>query len=438
MGFTFFKNIVIITIFSAFSCGNAGQKLDTGKVKQLESTDLITETSQVIDTTKRFGRVIEGKSTTHIYTGANQWQKYMPLLKGKKVGIVANQTSVVNDTLEYPDEIRVVDFHLVDFIVELEINVSKVFAPEHGFRGKADAGEVVKDGVDTKTGLPIISLYGKNKKPSAEMLADIDVMVFDIQDVGARFYTYISTLHYVMEACAEQGIPVIVLDRPNPNGHYIDGPILEMEHTSFVGMHPVPVVHGMTIGEYAQMVNGQGWLANKIKCDLTVIPMQNYTHNTPYSLPIKPSPNLPNDVAINLYPSLCFFEGTIVSAGRGTENQFQVFGAPSLEKEYFPYTFTPQANEGAKYPKFKGVECNGLDLTQEPRRNKINLEWLIEAYVSNGRKKEFFNNFFTKLAGTEKLQWQIENRYTYFEIRKEWIRPLAEYDRMRQEYLIYE
>ena len=438
MRFTFFKNIVIITIFCAFSCGN-GLNSELGiQNSEIKKEELKIDTFKSVDTIKKFGRKIDSKSTAHIYTGANQWQKYMPLLKGKKVGIVANQTSVVNDTLEYPDEIRVVDFHLVDFVVEFDNQVTKVYAPEHGFRGKADAGELLKDGIDKKTGLPIISIYGKSKKPSVSQLADIDVMLFDIQDVGARFYTYISTLHYVMEACAEQGIPVIVLDRPNPNGHYIDGPILEMEHTSFVGMHPVPVVHGMTIGEYAQMINGQGWLANKIECDLTVIQMQNYTHDTSYSLPIKPSPNLPNDIAINLYPSLCFFEGTIVSAGRGTEQQFQIFGAPSLQKKYFPYTFTPKANEGAKHPKFKGEECNGLDLTKSPRLNRMNLEWLIETYASYGRKKEFFTNYFTTLAGTERLQWQIENRYTYDEIRKEWIRPLAEYDSMRQEYLIYE
>ncbi len=434
MGFTFFKNIVIITIFSAFSCGNSGNS----KLK-IQNSELTTTATVITakDTVKKFGRKIKGKSTTHIYTGANQWQKYMPLLKGKKVGIVANQTSIVNDTLESKDELRVVDFHLVDFIYEFENHVTKVFAPEHGFRGKADAGEVVKDGIDTKTKLPIISLYGKNKKPSPEQLADIDVMVFDIQDVGARFYTYISTLHYVMEACAEQGIPVIVLDRPNPNGHYIDGPILEMEHSSFVGMHPVPVVHGMTIGEYAQMINGQGWLKNKVKCDLTVIPMQNYTHDTPYSLPIKPSPNLPNDASITLYPSLCFFEGTPLSAGRGTEQQFQIFGAPNLPSEFYPYTFTPVANEGAKHPKFKGELCNGLDLSATKRMDRMNLEWLVEAYVAHGRTSDFFTPFFTKLAGTERLQWQIENRYTYYEIRKEWIRPLAAYDKMRQEYLIY-
>ena len=473
MLFTFFKNIVIITIFSAFSCGNGNavgsgkqevvktlvgsEKKEAGSGKLLVMNDTVKEMTReyllerepwrkmYLDEFKdeeklEYYEVVENIDEL-IVPGANRTGYYRKYLEDKKIGVVANQTSIVIDTLERPiyDGIDFINpIHLVDNLLAYDLNVTKVFAPEHGFRGKADAGEVVKDGIDTKTGLPIISLYGKNKKPSVDQLADIEVMVFDIQDVGARFYTYISTLHYVMEACAEQGIPVVVLDRPNPNGHYIDGPILEMEHSSFVGMHPVPVVHGMTIGEYAQMINGQGWLANKVKCDLTIIPMENYTHDTPYSLPIKPSPNLPNDIAINLYPSLCFFEGTPLSAGRGTENQFQIFGAPSLPSEYYPYTFTPQANEGAKHPKFKGEQCNGLDLTETPQMDRMNLEWLVEAYVAHGRTSDFFTPFFTKLAGTEKLQWQIENRYTYYEIRKEWIRPLAEYDRMRQEYLIYE
>jgi len=241
-----------------------------------------------------------------------------------------------------------------------------------------------------------------------------------------------------MEACAEANIPVLILDRPNPNGHYIDGPILETEHSSFVGMHPVPVVHGMTIGEYAQMINGQGWLKNKVEADIKVITVKNYTHKTAYSLPVKPSPNLPNDTAINLYPSLCFFEGTIVSAGRGTDMQFQVFGAPSLPSQFYPFTFTPQANEGAKYPKFKGKTCNGLDLRKHKQLDKLNLEWLIEASVGYGKKKDFFNNFFTNLAGTTKLQEQIESGYTYREIRATWLRDLEKYDTMRQKYLLYE
>ncbi|WP_271855438.1 exo-beta-N-acetylmuramidase NamZ family protein [Patiriisocius marinus] len=450
MVLAFFKNTVFITLLSLFSCGNSTStplneqtSISNQKTIAEQTSSTTTEINTNIvfnnkpnDTTKRVGRTfIEDKNT--IRTGANQFTAYMPLLKGKKVGIVANQTSIVNDSLDYTDERRIVDNHLVDFIMEFDNQVVKVFAPEHGFRGKADAGEIVKDGVDVKTGIPIVSLYGKNKKPTPEQLKDIDIMVFDIQDVGARFYTYISSLHYVMEACAEAGIPVIVLDRPNPNGHYIDGPILEREHASFVGMHPIPVVHGMTIGEYAQMINGEGWLKNSVKCDLTVIKMKQYNREMEYSLPIKPSPNLPNDVAINLYPSLCFFEGTIVSAGRGTETQFQVFGAPSLPSKFYNYQYTPQANEGAKHPKFKGETCNGLDLRQTNKLKLLNLEWLIDAYVANGKKKTFFNNFFVKLAGTNKLQEQIEKGYTAREIRKTWLKGLENYNQMRQQYFLY-
>ena len=434
MGLSFFKNTLIIllsiTVGSCFSCGSQN------------SSEKIEETSE-----KRGNRGVDSLAIYGIRTGADQIGKYIPFLRNKNIGIVANQTSVINDTLtsgfENPSKptegVYVSDFHLVDFLHSLEeIKISKVFAPEHGFRGTADAGEVIKDGIDIRTGLPIISLYGKNKKPNAGQLKNIDVMVFDIQDVGARFYTYISTLHFVMEACAEQNIPLVVLDRPNPNGHYIDGPVLEPKHSSFVGMHPVPVVHGMTIGEYAQMVNGEGWLANGLQCEIKVVTMENYTHRTPYSLPIKPSPNLPNDIAINLYPSLCFFEGTMVSAGRGTSNQFQVFGAPSLPKEHFSFQFTPQSNEGAKYPKFKGEKCNGIDLRDSEKLNRLNLEWLIDAYVGHGKKPDFFNDFFTKLAGTQKLQEQIEKGYTYKEIRETWRKDLQEYDRMRQRYLIYD
>lgn len=386
---------------------------------------------------------VQTEEPKEIVVGANQISKYIGLLKDKNVGIVANQTSMIISRLEEEHQtsnhISIwIENHLVDILISENIKVRKVFAPEHGFRGIADAGELVKDGVDTQTGLPIISLYGKNKKPSEAQLENIDIMVFDIQDVGARFYTYISSLHYVMEACAEANIPLLILDRPNPNGHYIDGPILEKEHKSFVGMHPVPVVHGMTIGEYAQMINGEGWLDNGVKCDITVVKMKNYNHQMPYSLPIKPSPNLPNDLSINLYPSLCFFEGTFLSAGRGTDMQFQLFGAPSLPSERYPFQFTPQANEGAKHPKFKGKLCFGKDLRSNPRLNKLNLEWLIEAYASNGKKKEFFSTYFTKLAGTKKLQEQIEQGYTYREIRKYWLQGLASYGKMRQPYLLYE
>ncbi len=369
------------------------------------------------------------KSTTKntIIVGADRFNKYIPLLKNKNIAIVANQTSTINNNI-----------HLVDYLNNLFPNkLQKVFAPEHGFRGKADAGEHIKNGVDKKTGLPIISLYGKNKKPSNEQLQNIDIMVFDIQDVGVRFYTYISTLHYIMEACAENNILLIVLDRPNPNAHYIDGPLLEKEHKSFVGMHTVPLVYGMTIGEYAKMINGEKWLKNGIQCNLNVIPLKNYTHQTVYNLPIKPSPNLPNSKAINLYPSLAFFEGTNVSCGRGTEMQFQIYGSPFLNKKHTDFQFIPKPNFGAKHPKHNGKVCYGFDLRTKEKLNLLNLEWLIEAYVNTSNKVDFFNPFFTKLAGTKKLQAQIEQGYTYREIRKTWLADLEKFKKVRNQYLIY-
>lgn len=376
-----------------------------------------------------------------IKTGADRTDQYLPLLKNKNIAIVANQTSILQvlQRAEVSPNImgsKQVTHHLVDYLHNYEgINVQKVFAPEHGFRGKADAGEAIADGKDVKTGIPIISLYGKNKKPSPEQLNGIDIVVFDIQDVGARFYTYISTLHYVMEACAEANIPVILLDRPNPNGHYIDGPVLEPEHKSFVGMHPVPIVYGMTIGEYGQMINGEQWLANDLKCNLTVIPLENYTHQSTYSLPVKPSPNLPNDVSINLYPSLCFFEGTNVSAGRGTDKQFQIYGSPFLEKSDF--SFTPQSNEGAKHPKHKEKMCFGEDLSTSKRLANLNLSWLLKAY-KQAPKKDFFNAFFTKLAGTKKLQQQIEQGLSEKEIKASWHQGLNDFKKVREQYLLYE
>ena len=400
----------------SFSCGSG-----TNGKNEASANDLV-----IHDTMEVGGLEAESKETGDIIVGAALFSEYVPLIENKKVGIIANQTSMVGET------------HLVDILLQKNISVKKVFSPEHGFRGTADAGEVVNDAIDTRTGLPIISLYGKNKKPSKKQLEDLDVLIFDIQDVGARFYTYISSLHYIMEACAEFGIPLIILDRPNPNGHYIDGPILQSEHSSFVGMHPVPVVHGMTIGEYAQMINGEKWLKDGVSSDLTVIAMENYTHKSNYSLAVKPSPNLPNDTAINLYPSLCFFEGTIVSAGRGTEMQFQIFGAPSLPSEKYSFQFTPQENEGAKYPKFKGELCYGKDLRTFPKQNKINLDWLIEAYVDSGKKADFFNDFFNKLAGTKELQRQIEQGLTSEEIRQSWQRDLDTYTLKRKKYLIYD
>jgi len=370
------------------------------------------------------------KSTVHeikvssIKTGADNYEKYLPLLKDKKVGIVTNQTGILSDKT-----------HVVDFLLEKKIALQTIFAPEHGFRGTADAGEHVVDGKDPKTGLPIISLYGDNKKPKAAQLAGIDVMIFDLQDVGARFYTYISSLHYVMEACAENGIPLIVLDRPNPNGGIIDGPLLEKEFTSFVGMHPIPLLHGLTIGEYSKMINGEKWLKNAVQCKLTVIPCVDYKRTMPYSLLAKPSPNLPNDQSINLYASLCLFEGTNVSMGRGTEKQFQIYGSPFLKKTNF--SFTPKPNFGAKDPLYNGKECFGEDLTSYPKLTQLELKWLIKAYQNTSDKTKFFNQFFTKLAGTKKLQQQIESGVSENEIRKSWQKDLEAFKKMRKAYLIY-
>lgn len=405
------KNTLFLFVLVLISCGNFSQT-EQGSNKQVfvEKSKEVTQNAEII-------------------VGANQTLQYLPILKGKRVGIVANQTSVIFKGKDYT--------HLVDSLLSLKVDVVKVFAPEHGFRGTADAGEIVKDGIDTKTGLPIISLYGKNKKPSKEQLGNIDIVIFDIQDVGARFYTYISSLHYVMEACGEKHIPLLILDRPNPNGHYIDGPILEPEHQSFVGMHPIPVVHGMTIGEYAQMINGQKWLKDNVFCDLKIITCKNYTHQSSYSLPIKPSPNLPNDVAINLYPSLCFFEGTNVNAGRGTEKQFQVFGSPYLNKNVFKFEYVPESNEGAKYPKHEGKTCYGSDLSQTKKLDGLDLSYLIQAYNNTSNQNEFFIDFFTKLAGTDNLQHQIENGLTEITIKESWSEGLQNYNNMRKAYLLY-
>lgn len=369
----------------------------------------------------------EGKEK--IVIGAARIEAYLLLIKNKRVAIVANQTSVIfkNNNL---------NTHLVDSLIALNVNITKVFAPEHGFRGKADAAEYVADGKDSKTGLPIISLYGKNKKPSQKQLDNVDIVVFDIQDVGVRFYTYISTLHYVMEACAEKGISLIVLDRPNPNGHYVDGPMLELKHKSFVGMHPVPLVYGLTIGEYAQMINGQKWLENTVTCDLTVIELENYTHQSEYHLPVRPSPNLPNDKSINLYPSLGFFEGTPINAGRGTQYQFQRYGSPYFPKSDF--TYTPHPNFGSKHPKHQEEICNGVDLNKTPKLSAINLEWLIDAYHKTPKDISFFGKTFTVHAGNTTLQKQIEKGMTAKEIRKSWKVDLNTFKEIRKKYLIYD
>ncbi|WP_037316466.1 exo-beta-N-acetylmuramidase NamZ domain-containing protein [Salegentibacter sp. Hel_I_6] len=405
-----FKSTFLFAFIGILSCGNQNKKEQSSKEIAINNQ--------------------QENQVEEIILAANRTEAYLPLLKNKKVGIVGNQTSIMkNKNGEFT--------HVVDSLLALEVNLVKGFAPEHGFRGTADAGEAVKDGKDAQTGLPVISLYGDNKKPKAEQLEDLDVLIFDLQDVGTRFYTYISSLHYVMEACAENDIQLIVFDRPNPNGHYIDGPILETEFKSFVGMHPIPTVHGLTMGEYAQMINAEKWLKNGITCELEVIGMENYNHSKGYDLPVKPSPNLPNAQAINLYPSLCFFEGTNVNAGRGTDKQFQVFGSPFLDENHFDFTYTPESKAGAKSPKHLGKECYGRDLSEIARIDQINLEWLIEAYQNTENKGEFFNAFFTKLAGTKELQTQIEKGLSAQEIRESWQQGLENFEVKRKQYLIY-
>lgn len=366
--------------------------------------------------------------TSNILTGADQPELYLPLLKNKKVGLIVNQTSVLTQQN---------NLHLVDFLLSEGISVQKVFVPEHGFRGDADAGEAVKNDTDKKTGVPLISLYGNNKKPTASSLADIDLVIFDLQDVGLRFYTYISTLHYVMEACAESGKPLIILDRPNPNGDYIDGPILKKEFASFVGIHPIPVVHGLSVGELAQMINGERWLENGVEADIQIIQTQNWDHSMPYSLPIKPSPNLPNDLSIRLYPSLCFFEGTDISVGRGTYFPFQVYGAP--DPKYGDFTFTPVSINGmSKNPPHENKSCYGSDLREESLNHRFTLSYLLEMYNKSGKGAAFFNNFFDRLAGTDQLRKDILAGKTEAEIRASWKKDLVNYKNIREKYLLYQ
>lgn len=377
-----------------------------------------------------FGQEINIVNYNQITTGAQQFGEYQQLLKGKRVAIVANQASTVDK------------LHLIDFLLENEVNISKVFSPEHGFRGTASAGEIVDGETDSKTGLSIISLYGSHKKPSSADLENIDMMVFDLQDVGVRFYTYISTLTYVMEACAENNVPLIILDRPNPNGFYVDGPILENEYKSFVGLHPVPVVYGMTIGEYGKMVNGENWLEGRIKCDLTIIELRNYERDMIVELSTPPSPNLPNWQSVYLYPSLCFFEGTIVSVGRGTDFPFQIYGHP--EFKLGSYTFKPRPKQGAKYPKLEGEQCYGQSLNGYAENYKnnqlgLNLVWLIESYKSLSKNNpDFFNKYFNTLVGNNKLKEQIEMGLTEDLIKQSWETDLNKFKRIRKKYLIYD
>ena len=377
-----------------------------------------------------FFLLLPGFIRAQVRTGANDTAGYFPLLRAKRIGVVANNASVVRN------------INVVDFLLKQGFAVKRIFSPEHGFRSSAEAGQAVPDSVDPATGIPVCSLYGAKKKPTPADLAGIDLVVFDIQDVGVRFYTYISTLTYVMEACAELKIPVIILDRPNPNGFYIDGPVLEKEYTSFVGLHPVPVVYGMTIGEYACMVNGEGWLKNNVRCNLRVIRLGNYTHDSLCSIPVKPSPNLPDINAVYLYPSLCFFEGTIISVGRGTVFPFEVIGHPGWRSGNF--SFTPHGKPGGSiHPPFEGKECRGIDLRgymhdHPEMRGKIILSWLIEAFNDFKADSAFFTPYFNKLAGNSTLQQQIKQGKSEKQIRESWRKGLDKFRKVRAQYLLYE
>lgn len=363
-----------------------------------------------------------------VIVGAERFDSYAAFIKGKRIAVVGNQSSLIDS------------LHLVDTLLSLKYNVVKVFSPEHGFRGKADAGAYVSDQHDEKTGLPIISLYGSNRKPTNEQLQGVDVVLFDIQDVGVRFYTYISTMHYIMEACAENSIPVVILDRPNPNGHYVDGPVLDPDFTSFIGMHEVPIVHGMTIGEYALMVNGECWLKDSLSCDLTVISCENYRHDKPYHLAVPPSPNLQSDLSVQLYPSLCLLEATTVSIGRGTDHPFEQYGHPN-----FPitgYSFTPKPMQGAMEPKLVNETCNGYLLldTAYHRMTKLDLSFLINTYqlLSEAQTEFLFSpRTFELLCGNDDLLQQLKDGCSEDEMRDSWEPALSEFKKLRKKYLIY-
>jgi len=362
------------------------------------------------------------------FPGDGQFDRYKTIIENRTVAVVANQTSMAGDV------------HLIDFLLGKGVDIKKIFAPEHGFRDLADAGEEIKDGKDVLTGLPVISLYGSHRKTTPEDLSGIEVVIFDLQDVGVRFYTYLGTLHYLMEACAENNVEVLILDRPNPNGYYVDGNILDTAFSSFVGMHPVPIVHGMTVGEYALMINGEGWLKGGIRCKLNVIKCLNYDHSTLYELPVKPSPNLPNQTSIYLYPSICFFEGTNISLGRGTAFPFQVYGSPLLPDRGF--SFTPDSAFGAKNPPLKGIKCNGVDLRNAiidkiVPASAINLNWVIDAYNNYPEKDKFFTRYFDTLSGGPTIREQIEKGMTADQIRETWKTGLEDFRRIRVKYLLY-
>ena len=359
--------------------------------------------------------------------GAEQLERYLPQLRGRRVGLVVNQTS------------RVGRAHLVDTLLARGVNVAAIFAPEHGFRGEAADGATIRDGRDERSGRPVRSLYGKTKKPTPEMLADVDVLVFDIQDVGARFYTFISTLHYVLEAAAERQKPVILLDRPNPNGAFVDGPVLEPAHRSFVGLDPLPIVHGLTMGELAKMLNGEKWLAGGTQCRLTVVSVAGgYTHATPYALPVRPSPNLPTARAVALYPSVCLFEGTNVSVGRGTDTPFEVFGAPTQPATQ-PYSFTPRPNAGSPSPPLNGQLCYGLNLHAPPADEPtgFTLKYLLDFYHQSTDKPHFFSKYFEELSGTDSLRAQVIAGRSEAQIRASWEPRLGNFKKLRRRYLLY-
>jgi len=367
------------------------------------------------------------QSKTRIITGAEQMDKLLPMIKGQRVALLVNNTSVIGRT------------HLVDTLIHSNVDIKKIFSPEHGFRGNAPDGVLINDSIDTSTGLPVISLYGKNKKATAAQLADVDVVIFDIQDVGARFYTYISSMHYMMEACAENGKKMVVLDRPNPNGSYVDGPVHDMEAKSFVGMHPIPIVYGLTLGELATMINGEGWLADKKICDLQIITLKNYDHQKEYSLLIKPSPNLPNDHAIAMYPSMCLFEGTVISLGRGTKTPFEILGHPAFKNKY-AFQFKPENIEGmSKNPPQENKICYGVDLRKEKVKGEISLKYLVKFYreFPDREKEKFFNNYFNTLAGNKTLKEQIKKGMSEEEIKETWQKDLKAYKEKRKKYLLY-
>lgn len=364
-----------------------------------------------------------------IIPGAEKMEKYLPILDNKDIAVVANHTSIIGNT------------HLVDTLIAHDINVAKIFSPEHGFRGDKDAGEIIHNFKDEETGIPVVSLYGSRRKPELSDLEDVDIVVFDIQDVGVRFYTYLSTMHYVMEACAESDTKFLILDRPNPNGFYVDGPVLEMENTSFVGMHPIPLVHGMTLAELARMINEERWLEGEKQCDLEWVSCENYTHDSLYKLPVKPSPNLPNMRSIYLYPSLGLFEGTIVNVGRGTDFPFQVYGHPDMMGNI---TYTPESMKNAsREPRHQDMKCTGVDLRNYPldsllENPGIRLQWLYDAYDQLDKGEDFFLPFFTNLSGSSTLKKQILQGMNIREIKDGWEEDLEIFMRKREQYLLYD